>query len=102
MRPDRVATRAVFQQDALSDARHEFRFVVGAISDLIYHPKKFHACSLAASLVFGIPKAVGRRALMSQVCLCSSLPLVKHTAGRRVPPYRGGGGETAARGFPAH
>lgn len=47
MRPDRIATRAVFQKNALSYARHEFRFIVRAIPDLIYNPKKFHVRSLA-------------------------------------------------------
>ena len=51
MRPHGVAPGAVLQHDALSDAGYELRLVVCAISNLVYYPKKFHAHSLAASLV---------------------------------------------------
>ena len=42
IRSDRVATRTIFQQDALPDARHELRFVIRMVSRLIYDPEAVH------------------------------------------------------------
>ena len=44
----RVASSAVFQEYSLPDARHEFRFVVVFISDLIDHPEMFHAAQFSS------------------------------------------------------
>jgi hypothetical protein len=59
VRPDRVATDPVIQLNALADAWHKFRFIIGFISDLIYDSKGLHAGSLS-NLQHGAKEGRGR------------------------------------------